>query len=518
MPKPSRDRAKAPRPGEIDKLRTTLRTEVTGLIKGSLEQYKASAMYAAARRTRLKQRIGGTAPGSAQWYLDPAYHAAIRADCQAAARDNSVARAFIKRKADLDVGDGPVITSTAEGDWRAQADAFIEKWASGLHPGAPCDARGRCSLPELLRQIDRAWDTDGDVLAMQLKSGEIQLIESARVGAGTLGREPSGIAAGNIYQSGVEMNKQGKPVAYWFADWNTQQSALKPELRRQDADYAELLCNPSDETVGMVRGEPGLQASLDQLDRLDAVIEKTALAVELATLFGLIIKTDRPAETQAAFEATTQQTETDSNKPATVDLEPGGALYLRTGESAEQLKPEHPSANFKEFVTAQLMIIAADLGIPLPASHFDASGMSWSNIKALMALAKRAMEVRQARLERWVRKIYAWRLRLAVEEKMLPAPLSEDAYDQVSVRFPSVPVVDFESEVKGYTLAIEKGLMDYDQATQSLGTGRVHDVHTRLAAQQQTAKTLGLEIVQTPGASVSNQKPAAGQTDPNAAP
>lgn len=459
----------------------------------------ASQMYASARRTRVNQRYGPET-GSAQQHLDWGLHATIRQDCQAAARDNSVARAFIKRKADLDVGDGPIVTSaSSDPEWNAKADEWFSEWWEGRRLDRPVDVRGCDSGPELLRKIDRAWETDGDIIAIFTKDGSLQLVESERLG-GQGWKTPAGVPAAQ-YRAGVEMDRTGRPVKYWIADWNTTGTAAQATLTSYPAESAELLKNPSDDIVGLVRGEPGLQAALDQLERLDAVIEKTALAVEIATLFGLVIKTERPAETQAAFEATTTQTETDTAKPGRADIQPAGMLHLGLNESAEQLKPEQPSANFREFITAQMLIIAADLGVPLAASHFDAAGMSWSNIKALMAIAMRGVEARQARLERFLRRVREWRLRMAIEQGELPAPPSAADIRKVAIQFPLAPVLDFESEVAGGRAAVEGGLATRDQVTQRLGTGRSADIDRGLAEEQTRARELGVVITGTPGAS-----------------
>lgn len=463
------------------------------------ESIAASQMYASARRTRINQRINAEA-GSAQQHLDFGWHDSIRTACQAAARDSSVARAFVKRQADLDVGDGPVFTSTTDdADWNREADAWFADWWEGRILDQPVDIRACDSGPELLRKVDRAWGTDGDILVIFTTDGALQLVESERVG-GYAWRTPPTVNAQN-YRAGVEMDSVGRPVNYWVAEWNQFGTAASAELKSIPAASSELLKNPTDDIVGLVRGEPGLQASLDHMERLDAVIEKTALAVEIATLFALVIKTDRPAETQAAFEDTTTQTQTDTTKPGSASLEAGAMLHLRPGESADQVKPEHPSASFREFVTAQLMVTAADLGVPLPASHFDASGMSWSNIKALMAIAMRGVEARQARLERFVRRVREWRLRMAIADNEIRAPRNMADLRRVNIQFPPAPVLDFESEVSGMRAAVEGGLATRDQACQRLGTGRSVDIDAALATEQDRARELGIVIATTPGAS-----------------
>jgi len=492
--------ARRPVRSEEERARSLMLAAATKAVTHRIDRsIQASQMYSSARRTRFTQRTSADA-GSAQQHLDWGHHHSIRISCQAAGRDNSVARAFLKRMADLDVGDGPLFTSASDdAEWNRLADTWFSEWWEGRRLDKPVDVRGCDSGPEMLRKIDRAWGTDGDILVVFVKDGSLQLVESERLG-GPGWKAPTSVQPAQ-YRAGVEMNEYGKPLKYWVADWNETGTYTDSTLRPLDAAACELIKNPTDDVVGLVRGEPGLQASLDQMERLDAVIEKTALAVEIATLFALVIKTDRPAETQEAFEGTTPQTQTDSSKPGTANLEAGATLHLRPGEDAQQVKPEHPSASFRDFVTAQLMIIAADLGVPLPASHFDATGMSWSNIKALMAIAMRGVEARQARLERFVRRVREWRLRKAIEDGELRRPPTDADLRRVVVQFPPAPVLDFESEVAGLRAAVEGGLSTRDQACQRLGTGRSLDIDQALANEQGRARELGIVIATTPGAS-----------------
>jgi len=84
-------------------------------------------------------------------------------------------------------------------------------------------------------------------------------------------------------------------------------------------------------------------------------------------------------------------------------------------------------------------------------------------------------------------------------EGLLPA---RDDYDACSIQFPRAPVVDFKSEVEGYSLAVEKGAMTRDQMCQALGTGRFADVVAALASEEQKLRDSRVTIVYSPGATL----------------
>lgn len=465
--------------------------------------FGVSARYDAATRTRL--RPGPRAQGgSAQRHLTPTVRSALRRDCQDLERNSSIARIVIRRAQQLIVGDGPIVTSTTDDQpWNDEADRLWNLWTEGEESdvlGMP-DLAGVRSFDEMLSGLVLAWCTSGEELWVQTNRGSIQTIESERVTNGGMTAPTKG---GGQTVDGVELDAAGAPVAYQVASWDEYGNLRTGEYRTVNARYAKLIGNPIGVKTGVVRAEPALQAVIDRLERMESFDISTAVAAEIATRFCGVVHTENPADTMSSWTESTPDQPTDPgtaqrDQPQHVEIQPGQLTFLdnKPGTKVTALKPEFPTTNFTQYMAWHLMVVSAELGLPIVASFFDASGLSWSNIKALLSLSMRSIEPSQARLARVVRWVREWKIAEWMAAGYLPA---RDDYTSCTVVFPRAPVVDFASEVDGYKSAIDGRLMTREQAIQALGTGTFEQVSEVLAAEEKRLSDLGIPAVNMPGA------------------
>lgn len=453
-----------------------------------------SSRYDAATRTRLRPtpRASG---GSATKHLSASTRAALVRDCQDLERNSPIARIIIRRAQQLIGGDGPIVRSACKDKAAAAAyDRFFNGWSDAIDPelfGHP-DVAGRLSFPEMIAANISAWCTDGDVLFLRTTGGGLQMVEAERV-VGPITKTIKG-----VIQDGIELGDAGQAIAYHVAAWNQHGILDTRTSRRIEAEHAWLSMNPIGVRTGFVRGEPALQAVLTTIERLDSYIEKVGVAAEIATLFGAIVTDETPAEMQDAWETGTdnQPTNANASAPKHVEIATGTIQFMGRAGKVTQIKPEFPTTSFREYVTHQISIIAAELGLPLVAATYDSSQMSWSNIKAVLSLSYRSIEPAQARLARLVRWVRQWKIRSAIEQRLLP---SRDDYAECTVEFPRAPVVDFRSEVDGYKAAVDARFMTRDQACQALGTGTFETVSDAAAIEESRLKALGIPAIQSPG-------------------
>lgn len=473
---------------------------------------RAYGNYDNATRTRLRKGTRARG-GSAQYHLDANTQDAIRRDCRDLKRNNSVGRALLKRFKDMLVGDGAVVTSTTSNPkWNQKADTLFNDWADGRkrrtlgHP----DVRGRHNLWQMCRAIAGAWMTDGDSLVILTSTGQVQLVESERI------RNPQGRRDDETLVSGVVIDPHGRPIGFHVAEWNIYGGTNFTTQVVPAAD-AFLMCNPIDDDIGLIRGEPALAAAVDRIEQIDNYIEKTGVAAEIATLFGLWIESDRPGELQSMFEAGTEQPARDrAQSPREVELAAGEIMFGRPGEKAQQIKPEFPTTTFREYVTGQLQLIGSDIGLPVSVTFFDTAGLSWGNMKAQCAIAFRGLHTPQMVLandfvaEVRNRKIEQWIAEGLLEEN--------DEREECQIVFPPAPVFDFKSEVDAFGVAVEKNLMTHDQATQALGMGRGADVVNARAVEMADQRSKGVAPTITPGSMPAQPAPVDKPAEPDAKP
>ena len=486
-----------------------------------------------ARRTRLRP---GAAPmgGAGFYHLPRTDRLRLAAESQHLRRNNWVARAVVKRLCDLVAADGGTWSvNSKDASWNDRAQRMLTDWADARkratlgHP----DIRGRHPFWRQIRQNIQTACTDGDLLIIKRVKGgvgRLQVVEGERIGrlgqlpgtpaakAGAVQPGTDGPAVGNSIVDGVEIDADGEPAAFHIADWGLGGSAPTMQTRRIDAAQCLYLTNPMDDELGMVRGEPALSSQIDRLEFLDLYIENTGLAAEIATRFGLVITSERPGEMQSAFEAANEsQIDADTGKPREVDLPQARALFLKAGESATQIDPKQPNTNAREFILLLILLSCAEMGVPLSAAFFEGSGLSWANIKALLAIAGAGLSVWQD----WcvgdtAVPIAQWKIREWIDAGRLP---ENPEFDEVSATMPAMPVLDFPTAVAGYKEAVAGLLMPQEEATRQLGMGRYMDVLKRRAAEVKAEKAAGVSPVQMPGAGGGPHAGAASNSTPDPA-
>lgn len=472
--------------------------------------------YASGRRTRLNSRPVPQG-GSADAHLDWNTRRKQRAACQQLVRVSPVARAIVQRLSDMVIGDGFTCQAlTQDTEWNAKAEHLWSEWAVN---GA--DVRGMRSLWQIVHSVMLAMLTDGDLLVVKVAPRGmddqpcIQLIESELIGSFQMARggsAPKGKSSNEVFD-GVECDTYGRPVRYHVTTFGPNGNAIAKAdpIKAEDALY---LVNPRGQLVNNTRGEPGLQATLDAIERLDEYLESVAISARIATLLSLIIKTANPAAVQSALQDQAENVtgvNPNSTDPREAYLTPGAFFALKPGESVEQVKPEQPGTNHVEFVMLQIQLIAAELGLPVILAQLDFSRVNFHSAKSALNVARRGFEVWQRFLaDRLLVPLYRWRIELAIERKELPA---NDDWDRVEMVAPPMPIIDFEKEARGYDFAVQANLMTRKYAIGQF-TGQDRDaVNAERAFEKKEDRRLGIEPPSVPG-SVTPSSPGGDATDP----
>jgi len=437
--------------------------------------------YAAATVPSHRSRqIAWSGIGSAASQLNGWDRERIIVACQQLARDNPIARGIIKRTGEYIVGDGPTILSTAANKkYRERASALFNDWffQRGEEDVGDYDIRGRWNGVQALHAINKAFRTEGDVLTQKTKFGSMQFIEGLLL----RGPKPSGgmfqVAEGtnNRIVDGVELNEYGRPTAFWYGNWDAGTGTTVRDIVTHPADeFTYFLSNPNDEWIGSVRGEPSIQAHWELHYIAESFIKNTGIAAELGTFLSTFIESPDSSQWQAGMEAAASGTQPSTGR-RNIDIGPASVHFLKPGEKISQLETKFPQTNFAEFVKTLFMLLGAEEGLPNAALLYDASGLSWSNIKAILAMAARCHQRQQEYLSRWVRAQWRWKMEDWTKRGMLPRAGAVD-WRKVNVQFPDPPVLSFSEEVKGYVDAVNNNFMTKQQVLDRLGTGDTESV------------------------------------------
>lgn len=453
--------------------------------------------YPAARETRTRR---GRRPmgGSPNFHADKTTRDNLRRDAQSFGRGNPDARAIAKRLADMLVGDGLVVRSRAtDKQWADTATDLFNQWMDSRRP----DAMGRRTGWQLLYAAMKVPVLEGDGLFVKLATRDglkLQWIEAERIVNKDLGGDTSDMIGG------CEI-RNGEIVAYHVAEWNIGQSGTIGSTRGIPARNTIYVGNIADDAMNQVRSVPMIQACVESLGLVEDVERNSAISVAIATLFAVLIKSENPLDTKEGMEAELAQSEEQqSGGPVALTLEPGVIKHMQTGDSAEQIKPEHPTMNVMDFNQRLVAKAAADIGLSRALTHMDLSGMTASNAKALLAIVGRTLEHQASQPVLIVRELFIAFVALAIVRGELPMT---DQWDRVDVVAKNVPLPDLEAEIRAAVAAIDNNFSTSERETERLGMGRFEAIVRQRGEEVKMEAAAGVPRVLKPGAGGAAEAP-----------
>lgn len=282
-------------------------------------------------------------------------------------RNDPIAASAVRVWANSVVGSGIMCRSTTENpDLKAKITKVWNTWAQSA---SVCGA----DLYGLQVQVVRALITDGEaflrIVPRRLGDGldvpfQLQPLESDMLPLLDADTAP-GLPAGNVIRSGIELDSNGRRVAYWLhsqhpGEQNPFAINAKPsELVRVPEDQVMHVFDP--QRLGQLRGVSPLAAVVVKLKNIgdfdDAVLERQ----HLANLFTVFIT--RPTPSGASDLMTGLPAGGDLDQPIAT-LEPGASVELLPGEGVEFAAPPDAGTNYSEYYRTQLLAVAAGVGIP----------------------------------------------------------------------------------------------------------------------------------------------------------
>lgn len=483
-------------------------------------------------------RTGGgraVSSGPSRAFLNQRSRITQTARVQDLIRNNTLARMMSRRLMECTFGDGYSFQARSKNQgWNAMAEEYIQNEAD------------KAKLWQVGQSCVSAGLSDGGILFVKLASGDLQAVEAQQIVSpivkdrGDIGTIAT-LDNGNLCYDGVEVDKTtGRVVAFWIAEWKDVQTAKlnkptnpggvgqTPPVSGQWGVLADPTRVPAEECIsmqwplwtrpGQFRGEPGFQASVERFRLIDSYIDNVNVAAQMATLFGLVIKSDFPANMRAAMEATLGDVvglanSVNSGEPKEIGLESGMVQYLKTGESIEQIKPELPTQNCRDFVMMNIQIIGSEIGLPMMLSVFDFQGLTASNAKVTQAIA---WATTIGTLQHWgkedlYRPWIRWKLSLAIKSGRLP--FVEDWNTRHQITAPPAPVIDMATDVAAWLLAVNGNLTTKENATQQLGFGDFDGNAERRSNEIALEKKLDISPVLLPGAKPGTDAPAPEKKD-----
>lgn len=354
--------------------------------------------------------------------------------------NNILGSSLIDRAVDNIIGEKMVLQANTG------SKRFNESVETLWHEYEP-DARGLLSQGDLQRAWYRAKLRDGDIGIHLLMDGTTQAIESDYI------RSPYGAAdVGEKIIDGVELDAAGKPQRF-----HVRVAGLKPmQFQTVPVDATNMVWYFENNRLDRkaIRGVPVMAMLGPMLDQIDGTVEAVVMAHRMAACFGLLRKQTAPGQVYNGLPTTATNAAGDA--APNISLEPAMVEFLGTNESVEQIKPEHPTSSFGEFMTFLIRLAGLKLGLPLELALLDFSKTNYSSARASMEQAYRRFRIEQQTFARRVlSKVYAWRVQKWIED----GELSNVPSDAFSHRWfgQAWPYLNPQDEAVGALVAVDAG-------------------------------------------------------------
>ena len=403
-----------------------------------------------------------------------------------------VATAAIKRQRTNVVGNGLRLKSTIDRnvlrmtpeqaeEWQRRTESEFAIWAERKDA---CDAIGVNDFYGLQQLVMMSWPMSGDVFALIKHydptplapySLRLHIIEADRIrtptadgGVGIL--TTTGVAKnGNAIFDGVEVDRDGKIVAYYVANTYPYQNTVVPTKFTRVEAYGKRTGLPNilhimdTERPDQYRGVPYLAQAIEPILQMRRYTEGELMAAVIQSFFTAFIKV-APANEMPFNETPGIGDREVLHNGNEYELGPGTTNMLEPGEDVVFGSPTHPNTGFDAFMRAMCEQVGAALEIPadLLLMSFNSS---YSASRAALLEAWKAFRMRREWLTQdFCRPVYELWLTEAVARGRIVAPgffndpIIRKAYLGSSWIGPSQGQLDPTKEVQAAVSAIENGL------------------------------------------------------------
>lgn len=250
-----------------------------------------------------------------------------------------------------------------------------ELWSQWIYP-ENCDVTGQQSFEELYSMVVRRWFVDGGVLIVYNTDLSkpipltLQVREVDDLSDGSYPIKPDG---STVYSDGVEMTREGKPVAYWLntVDANGFET-VDPE--RIPADRVTFLWKK--ERPSQFREITPLGKSVPRIKDLEDYNNDVAFQQKMLASMSVFIERDENTPTTPIGRIAN----TKDGKRIT-QVRAGSATYLNNGEKVKALIPSGQAAEFSDYETSQMRTVAASHGLSLEGVSRNVERVNYSSAR-----------------------------------------------------------------------------------------------------------------------------------------
>lgn len=322
----------------------------------------------------------------------------------------------------------------------------------------------------------------------------LEMIEAERLADSLI--EPGARDAGNEVRMGVEVDRFGRPAAYFVRQRHPG------DIRGGISGVDQVERVPADQILHLklttrwpqTRGEPWFHTAVRKLDDVNEYSQHEVSGARASAAYFATITTPENSNPLEDDE--------DDSGQGMMDIEPLTIQELRPGETLNFHTPNRPNSAFDAFMRAMLREIAAGVGTSYESLSRDYSQSNYSSSRLALLDDRDGYRALQ---QWWVRSfrdpLYRIWLRQAVLVRAITS-IPVGAYAIDAARYEAVlwklrgwTWVDPTKEVKAYKEAVMAGFATVtDVISQTAGGMDIEDVIATRKRELQMLKEAGIEV------------------------
>lgn len=320
--------------------------------------------------------------------------------------------------------------------------------------------------------------TDDDVDTMHPYSLRLNLIEADRcatpdssTGLGGLGITDGKTKTGNKITNGVELNKKGKAIAYYFR--SNYPNEIGPNVEKTEWTRVEKIGKQTKlpnvvqlladvERAGQYRGVPFLAPVIELLLQIRRYTDAELTAAVVESMFTAFIRTEARTDENPLTEVSTGEEPIPLNEDE-YEMGPGNMVHLKEGEDVTFGDPKRPSGGFSQFVDMVATLIGSSLEISKEILLKEFNSSYSASRAALLEFWKLVKMRREWFVADWCRPIYERWMYEAVARGRINAPgffddpIKRMAWLGADFTGPSQGMLDPTKEITAEQMMCENG-------------------------------------------------------------
>lgn len=378
--------------------------------------------------------------------------------------------------------------------WERNTKAEFKIWAGRKNA---CDATGMNDFYEIQQLAFISWLMSGDVFIL-LKHAErerdrpytlrLHVIEADRCATpqnveSILFHATEGESEeGNHIYDGVEVDRTGKAVAYYFRNSHPHEMKMerleyqKVEAYGKKTGLPNVIHVMTAERPEQYRGVSYLAQIIEPLLQMRRYTEAEITAAIIESFFTAFIKTERRTD-EMPLNTTEPEGETEQYDPNEYEMGPGQINVMNPGETVEFGEPKRPASGFEAFIKALCTQVGAALEIPRELLMKEFNSSYSASRGALLEAWKSFRMYRQWFSNDFCEPIYEVWLSEAVASGRIQAPgffgdrRTKEAWLGAEWIGPSQGQLDPVKEITAEILAVENGFSTHEDSTIRLNGG-----------------------------------------------